>query len=66
MTFFFVGIIPAFQAFAADGMAYLIHILHVFGNGNVLQGSLVIGIASGVVSTLFDVCNLLILSKPIR
>ena len=66
LTFFLVGIIPAFQPFAADGMAALIHILQIFGNGNVLQGSLVIGITSSAVSILFDVCNLFILSKPIR
>lgn len=66
ITFFLVGIVPAFQAFATDGMSYLIHVLQIFGNGSVFQGSLVIGIASSVVSTLFDVCNLLILSKPIR
>ena len=66
MAFLLMGIIPFLQEFSAHGMAHFIHVLQTFGNGSVLQGCLVIGITFSGVSTLFDMCNLLVLSKPIR
>ena len=65
-TFLLVGMFPIAHVFAAQGMHHLIHILQTFGNGSIFQGSLIIAIAISVVAVLFDVCNLLILSKPIR
>lgn len=66
LAFSLIGLIPATQSLATDGMTLLVYVLQTFGNGNVLQGSITIALAGGGVSTLFDMCNLLILSKPIR
>lgn len=63
---FLVGLIPFLRSYTMVGTAQLVHILEIFGNGSLIQGSLVIGLASSVVSALFDACNLLVLSKPIR
>ena len=66
VTFFAFGFIPVLHTFSVGGTHQLIHILQTFGSGNVLQGCFVIGVAVSMVSTLFDVCNVLILSRPIR
>ena len=65
-TLFLLGLVPFLQSYAMTGTAQLVHILEIFGSGSLIQGSLVIGLVSSVVSALFDACNLLVLSKPIR
>lgn len=66
IAFFLLGVVPAAHPFATAGCDQLTYILETFGNGNSLQGAFIIGGAISIVSTLFDACNSLILSKPIR
>ena len=66
VVFFVLGLIPSFQTFSIAGTDQIVRILQIFGNGNPFQGSFVIGVAVSTVAMLFDMCNLFILSKPIR
>ena len=65
-TLLTIGLLPFCQPASLSGTTAFINILQTFGNGDTLHGFLTIGVVGATVSILFDACNSLVLSKPIR
>ena len=56
-TLYLVSYFPGLETVGYVGVTIMKHFLTVFGAGYPLQGILTIGITSGLVGGLFDVCN---------
>ncbi|WP_421658264.1 hypothetical protein [Leptothermofonsia sp. ETS-13] len=54
ISFYVVGQVPFIDAFSQAGVTQILNFLAVFGNGDAVEGMLIIGLTCSLVGALFD------------